>query len=197
MSARFSETIMATNLANRRFHLNARTHLGAPLVLMTDDRRADWAKAARGLPKGSLVVVRARDDKHREALARQLKAIAPILIADDPKLAMRVRAVGLHLPQARMTEALHWRSCRPQWIITASAHSLRALMMARGLDAVFLSPVFSTTSHRQAKPLTPVRAAFIAARAQVPVYALGGITGLNTARVAPVFSGIAAITSLL
>ena len=65
------------------------------------------------------------------------------------------------------------------------------------LDAVFLSPIFTTTSHRGAKPLTPVRAAMIAAQAQVPVYALGGVTVRNGVLLAPSFSGIAAITSLL
>jgi len=65
------------------------------------------------------------------------------------------------------------------------------------LDAVFLSPVFATTSHQGTKPLTSVRAAMIAAQAQVPVYALGGVTVRNSVRLAPSFSGIAAITSLL
>ena len=75
-----------------------------------------------------------------------------------------------------MKEAPHWRARHPDWIITSSAHSLRALMAAQALDAVFLSPVFATTSHPGHKPLTPVRAAFIAAPARVPVYALGGVT---------------------
>jgi len=48
-------------------------------------------------------------------------------------------------------------------------------MAAHLLDAVFLSPVFATASHKHARPLTPLRAAFIAARAPVPVYALGGV----------------------
>jgi thiamine-phosphate pyrophosphorylase len=65
------------------------------------------------------------------------------------------------------------------------------------LDTVFLSPVFATTSHKGARPLTAVRAAMIAAQAPVPVYALGGITARNAALLAPSFSGIAAITSLL
>jgi thiamine monophosphate synthase len=103
----------------------------------------------------------------------------------------------LHLPQLCMREAAHWRARFPHWMITASAHSLRALMGAQYLDAVFLSPVFATTSHPSAPPLTPVRAAFIAARAPVPVYALGGVTSRNAALLAPAFSGIAAISSLL
>jgi thiamine-phosphate pyrophosphorylase len=92
-----------------------------------------------------------------------------------------------------MHEAAHWRTRFPYWILTSSAHSLRALMGASQLDAVFLSPVFATTSHKNARPLTPVRAAFIAAHAPVPVYALGGVTARNAARLAPAFSGIAGI----
>jgi thiamine-phosphate pyrophosphorylase len=184
---------MAMNLVKHQARLNA----DMPLVLMTDDRAADWAGAAQRLPSGSVVVVRARDAKRRRALAEELCGLASLLIADDPGLAEDVGAVGLHLPQARMREALHWRVRHPGWIITSSAHSLRALMGAAALDAVFLSPVFATASHPGAKALTAVRAAFIAAHAPVPVYALGGVTPRNAALLAPAFSGIAAIGSLL
>lgn len=166
-----------------------------PLVLFTDDRRVDWVAAARRLPRGSLVVVRARAANRREQLAEQL-SFARLLIADDPALAAEF-GIGLHLPERRMRETLHWRVRYPQWIITASAHSLGALMHARGLDAAFLSPVFATTSHSDATPLTPVRAALIAAQAPVPVYALGGVASRNATLLAPAFSGIAAISSLL
>lgn len=168
-----------------------------PLVLMTDDRKADWAAAVRALPPGSVAVVRARQAKQRQALARQLSGLATLLIADDPALAAQSGAAGLHLPEARMREAAHWRARFPHWIITSSAHSLRAMMGAHYLDAVFLSPVFATGSHPSARALTPVRAAFIAAHAPVPVYALGGVTPRNAALLAATFSGIAAISSLL
>ncbi|HEX4272760.1 MAG TPA: thiamine phosphate synthase [Rhizomicrobium sp.] len=168
-----------------------------PLVLMTDDRAADWAGAARRLPPGSVVVVRARQASRRHALAENLLGLATLLIADDPMLAEDIGAAGLHLPEAKMKQALHWRMRHPDWIITASAHSLRALMSAHALDAVFLSPVFATTSHPDTRPLTPARAAFIAALAPVPVYALGGVTARNAALLPPAFSGIAAIGSLL
>lgn len=168
-----------------------------PLVMMTDDRKADWAAAARRLPSGSVVVVRARDAARRRALAEQLAGLARLLIADDPVLASDIGADGLHLPEGRMRQASHWRARFPEWIITSSAHSLRALMGAGYLDAVFLSPVFATSSHSQARPLTPVRAAFIAALSPVPVYALGGVTARNAALLSPAFSGIAAIGSFL
>jgi thiamine-phosphate pyrophosphorylase len=185
--------LMTTQLARQQRRLNA----SLPLVLMTDDRRADWGRAARALPQGSVVVVRARDAGRRRALAEQLYGLARLLIADDPGLAEDIGAAGLHLPELRMRDAGHWRARHPDWIITSSAHSLRALMDSARLDAVFLSPVFATTSHKGAKPLTPLRAAMIAAQAQVPVYALGGVTVRNGVLLAPSFSGIAAVTSLL
>jgi thiamine-phosphate pyrophosphorylase len=185
--------VMTSNLAIHQARLNQ----SLPLVLMTDDRKADWAAAAQALPPGSMVVVRAKDTVKRRALAEELYGLARLLIADDPGLAEELGAAGLHLPEARMREAGRWRARHPDWIITSSAHSLRALMGAAPLDAVFLSPVFATTSHKDTKPLTPVRAAMIAAQARVPVYALGGITARNAALLAPSFSGIAAITSLL
>jgi thiamine-phosphate pyrophosphorylase len=184
--------LMAANLARHRAGLNDEM----PLVLVTDDRKADWALAASRLPRGSLVLVRGRDAKAREKLAHSLQGIAPLLIADDPELAADMGA-GLHLPEARIREVAHWRVRHPDWIITSSAHSLRTLMHARDLDAVFLSPVFATTSHKGAAPLTPARAAFIAQHGMVPVYALGGVTARNAALLAPAFSGIAAISSLL
>lgn len=164
-----------------------------PLVMMTDDRAADWPSAARRLPPGSVVVVRARDAVKRRRMAEELDGLARLLIANDPALAVQIGAAGLHLPEARMREALHWRARFPGWIITSSAHSLRALMGAGQLDAVFLSPVFATTSHAKAQPLTPARAAFIAALSPVPVYALGGITARKAALLTPAFSGIAGI----
>jgi len=190
---RFCEIVMAANLSKHQQRLNP----DLPLVLMTDDREADWAQAACALPPGSVVVLRARAAEKRRALARQLSGLATLLIADDPQLAAQIGAAGLHLPQLRLREAAHWRARFPYWIITASAHSLRALMGAQHLDAVFLSPVFATTSHPSTLPLTPVRAAFMAAQAPVPVYALGGVTPRNASLLAPSFSGIAAISSLL
>jgi len=59
---------MTANLNKHQARLNA----DMPLVLMTDDRAADWAGAARRLPRDSVVVVRARDAKRRRALAQEL-----------------------------------------------------------------------------------------------------------------------------
>jgi thiamine-phosphate pyrophosphorylase len=179
-------------LARQQSRLNA----AMPLVLFTDDSGRDWRAAARRLPRGSIVVIRGRDEQVRAAL---LEILAPLpglrlLVADDPELA--AAADGLHLPEARARAAAHWRARHPGWIITASAHSLRALMTLTHVDAAFLSPVFATASHPGAPVLSPARAGFIAAAAPVPVYALGGVDGRSATRLPRAFAGIAAIAGL-
>ncbi len=175
-------------LARRQQRLNP----AMPLVLFTDDSGRDWLAIAQMLPRSSIVILRGRQ---RAALLEVLHPLPlRLLVADDPTLA--AQADGLHLPERRAHEAMHWRRRYPDWIITASAHSLRALMTLRHVDAVFLSPVFATTSHPGARALSPARAGLIARHAQVPVYALGGVNARNAGLLPPSFSGIAAITGL-
>jgi thiamine-phosphate pyrophosphorylase len=170
-----------------------------PLVLMTDDDRlADPLAAARALPKGSVVIVRARDSARRRALAQALLPLRDtlvFLIANDAALAAAVGADGLHLPEASAHQATHWRTRHPRWLITTAAHSLRAASTADAVDALLLSPVFATQSHPGVAGLGVQRANRIAQDSRVPVYALGGITARN----APLlhgFIGIAAIGAL-
>jgi thiamine-phosphate pyrophosphorylase len=54
-------------------------------------------------------------------------------------------------------------------------HSLHELRRAARAEAVLLSPVFPTRSHPDGKVLGPLRWRLIAARAKVPVIALGGM----------------------
>ncbi len=120
-----------------------------------DDRLPDPVSAAAALPPGSLVIVRARDAKRRSALALALRPLAwrrglILLIADDPELARALGANGIHLPVRRAAEAAHWRARHPAWLITAAAHSLAEVLKAASADAVLLSPVFASESHRGA-----------------------------------------------
>jgi thiamine-phosphate pyrophosphorylase len=191
--------------ASRRRLARAGARLAAqsgfpPLALLTDDERLpDPLAAARALPRGSLVVVRARDSARRQALAATMIRLARerglfVLIAGDVALALSCGADGVHLSEARIGEAASLRA-RHRLLVTASVHSLAALRHAAYLDAVFLSPVFPTASHPGRPALGPLRAAAIARLACVPVYALGGITAENAGRLVG-FSGIAAIGAL-
>lgn len=175
------------------------------LVLVTDDDRLpDPLAAANALLRGSMVLVRARDAMRRADLGRAMLKLAhrkelTVLIADDPALAMKLRADGLHLPEARMGEAAYWRTRFPALMITAAAHSFHAILQARRMpvDAVFLSPVFGTHSHPNRTSLTALRANTLARAFGKPVYALGGIDARNAALLSrDAFSGIAAIGAL-
>lgn len=170
---------------------------------MTDDERlADPLAAARALPRGSMVVVRARDAQRRKALAFAMTAIGRgrglfVLIASDGKLAAACGADGVHLAEAAIAQAAHERARHASLLITASVHSLAAIGRAQGIDALFLSPVFSTQSHPGRPALMPARANLIARAAHVPVYALGGIDPQRAALLAlGSFAGIAAIGAL-
>lgn len=176
------------------------------LILMTDQTRVpDPLAAARALPRGSAVILRHTDARMRAALARALIELTrakglKLLIAGDAPLAAGVGAHGLHLPEARAREAAHWRALKPSWMITAAAHSERALATARiaCTDAALLAPVFATASHPEREPLGLLRARLIAARAGLPVYALGGVNADTVARLKDAsFAGIAAIEGLL
>lgn len=93
----------------------------------------------------------------------------------------------------------YWRARRPWAFLTASAHSLRAVVHAAscGADAVFLSPVFPTESHPGRWAITPIRVRIMAKLANVPLYAMGGIDGTNVKRLAGArLAGIAAVAAL-
>jgi thiamine-phosphate pyrophosphorylase len=188
-------------LARQAFRLNASPL--PPLVLMTDDERLpDPCAAARQLPSGSLIVLRARKRTRRRELAHLLAGIAMerglfLVIADDPQLAYG--ADGVHFPERRAGEISYWRARRPDWFLTSSAHSLSAVLRAArfGADAVFLSPVFPTKSHPDRAVLTPIRLRLMAQLAPVPIYALGGIDTGNVLRLAGAgLAGFAAIGAL-
>jgi thiamine-phosphate pyrophosphorylase len=163
----------------------------AALVLMTDDERLpDPVRAARALPKGSMVILRARDPKRRRALAAALQKVARerglfLLIAGE------AGPDGVHLAEADAGKAAAYRA-RQATLVTVAAHSPAVLCRAAWADALILSAVFPTQSHPGRAALGPVRANLFARQCPLPVYALGGITAQNAARLSG-FCGIAAI----
>ncbi len=152
------------------------------LILMTDEARlADPLPVVRALPPGSAIILRHYGVPERAVLARGLAAIARrrglvLLVGEDPVLARRVGAAGVHLPERaiRQAGAVRWQR---DWLITAAVHSHAALASAAacGADAALLSPVFATASHPDARALGLQRFAALAQESPLPVYALGGI----------------------
>jgi len=171
-----------------------------PLILFTDDERLpDPLAAAKALPRGSVVIVRARDPMRRRALGLGLRDVARarglfLLIAGDAALALKLGADGVHLSERRISEAAALRARYPL-VVTAAAHSLAALCRAEWVDVLILSAVLPTASHPGRAALGVARANLMARQMPKPVYALGGITAKNAGRIAG-FCGIAAIGAL-
>lgn len=177
-----------------------------PLILMTDRRRRpDPAAWLDRLPAGAAVLLRDYDAPDRAERARALRAATRrhgllLLIGGDWRLAAAAGADGLHLPERVARAGRRFDAIRPDWLITAAAHSRPALIAAAraGADAALLSPVFATASHPGARPLGPVRFAALAGAAPLPVYALGGIGPAARARLAACgAAGFAGISGLL
>ena len=154
------------------------------LLFLTDPvRTPEPEAAAERLPRGGAIVFRAFGAPDAEGVARRLRAIArrrglKLLIGADARLAARVGADGVHLPERLAHRALRIKASRPGWIVTAAAHGLAAARRAArfGADAVVVSPVFPSRSPSAGRPLGVRRLAGIARRAGLPVYALGGVT---------------------
>jgi thiamine-phosphate pyrophosphorylase len=200
----------ARTLAKQALKLNHtarlwRDHKGRrlpPLIMITDEeRQGDPLAAVSALPRGSLVILRDYDHPERERLAHGLARACRrrglhLLIAGSPEIAARLRADGIHLPERLAHRALAARLRRKTWLITVAAHSLAAIRRARGFgaDAVLLGPVFPTRSHPGWSTLGPLRFAALVAQADLPVYALGGVSAEMARRLAATRAvGIAAI----
>lgn len=174
------------------------------LIWLTDPARTpDILDAARGLPPGTGIILRHFGEAGQIALAGELAACARsqglvLLVGADPYLAAAIGAHGVHWPHARLGEARRWRMRRPDWIVTASAHSARELTRAAGLaDAALLSPIFASRSPSAGRPLGALRAAGLARSTKLPVIALGGVTARRAKRLKMIgFSGLAAVDAL-
>jgi len=138
------------------------------LWLMTDERQGNglWDALVR-LPEGGGVVFRhySLPEPERRALFEEIRTVAQK--RDLVLLSARTRFPG--------ADGVH--NGPGPGIRTASAHSLGEIRRAqrRGADLIFLSPVFATRSHVQARPLGPIRFASLARRTQLPLVALGGM----------------------
>ena len=149
------------------------------LWLISDARNdAGLAAALARLPRGSGFIFRhyhlppAARQARFTALARLARQRAMVVVlAGTPAEARRWGADGAY-------GAGHQLARGGTGLRLATAHSLRELAQARaaGADAALLSPIFPTRSHPGAPVLGTVRWRALAAKAPVPVIALGGLT---------------------
>jgi thiamine-phosphate pyrophosphorylase len=156
------------------------------LWLFTDARRLPDPRAAVArLPRGLAgVVLRHDGDPARAALGRDLARLCrahrlALVVAGDTRLAAALHA-GVHLRNGRWPDPCRRRRA----LVTSSAHGWADLRRARraGAQLAFLSPVFPTLSHPDARTLGPLRWSRIARASAGAVAALGGVDGGNIRR---------------
>lgn len=139
--------------------------------LMTDERMGEglWAALAR-LPRGGGVIFRHYRSAERRAIFAKVAHIAR---------RRRLVLIRAGAPVGRGEDGIHGRAGggRPG-LRTFPAHSRREAIAAirKGAGALFVSPVFATRSHGEARPLGRVRFGLLTRNLRIPVIALGGMT---------------------
>ena len=164
----------------------ARRGRGLPHLLLFSDpsRTPDLRALAKRTPRGAALVYRGYGELGSEAVARRLKGLlqargAYLVVGGDWRLAVKVGAAGVHLPQALAHLAPRLRGRFK--IVTAAAHSLSAARV-KGPHAVVVSTVFASLSPSASKPMGPIRLAMLVRSARRPIYALGGVANATAGR---------------
>jgi thiamine-phosphate diphosphorylase len=114
------------------------------------------------------------------------------MIGGDALLAREIGADGLHL----RADQLRLAPERGRLLVSASCHSVEELERAAtiGADVALLGPAYPTESHPGAAALGPAEFKQLAARAPLPVLAIGGVDETNAAALAAAnVAGLAAI----
>lgn len=149
------------------------------LWLLSDERndaKLEWAIAT--LPRGNAFVFRhyhleerARRDRF-EALAALARSGEHLVVLSGPaELAREWGADGIYGPPGKLGKL-------PSLLRFATAHSAFEIHRANRaqVDGIFLSPVFPTRSHPGGSCLGASLFRELAAQAEMPVIALGGMT---------------------
>ena len=176
--------------ARRRKPKNGAIRPLPALWFMTDPvRTPDPLAVAARLPRGAAVIYRTFGAADAAVVAKGLRRITRargqrLLIAADWRLAAKIDADGVHLPERMMHKAAGLRRRRTGWLITAAAHDARAVVAGAraGVDALIVSAVFASRSPSAGPALGPVRFAALVGRSRTPVMALGGINSVTAAR---------------
>ena len=150
------------------------------LWLMTDERQGEGLiDAIARLPGDGGIVFRhySLPEDERRALFERVRETAGgrlLLLAGPAAQAQAWGADGSH------------GSGRGSGLRSAPVHDHAQIRAAErnGADLLFLSPVYATRSHPQARPLGLARFAWLARRTPLPVIALGGMSQARGKRLA-------------
>ncbi len=117
----------------------------------------------------------------REVLGITAKYHIPLIINDDPEVALLSGAEGVHVGQEDMGIEKARQILGPDRIIGATAHNLEEALRAyeQGADYLGVGAAFGSTSKKDAKPIDRSTYQSICESVPIPVVAIGGITADN------------------
>jgi thiamine-phosphate diphosphorylase len=183
------------------------------LYLVTDrslSRGRTTCEVVKAAVAGGVTVVqlREKDCSTRQfiAEARLLKQLLfgtgiPLIINDRLDVALAVGAEGLHLGQHDMPIADARCIAGPDMVIGVSAESLDDALRAQaeGADYIGISPVFATTTKKDAAaPLGLAGIRWIRRAVNLPLVGIGGITLANAAEVMQAGAdGVAVVSAIV
>ena len=152
-------------------------------IFLDEDRIDDEISFLKNIPfnRSIGVVVRTKNKKNLYKKAKMVGKIAKLkgfklLVSSNPQIALSVGAFGVHFPNKikknRIYRALSY-SC--------SFHELSDLRRVIDLKvkAVFISPIFKTTSDKKKKPIGLTRLLFLSRSLRCDIGVLGGISNKN------------------
>ncbi len=128
------------------------------------------------------------------------KYSAPFIVNDEVRLALELKADGVHVGQEDMAIEEVITLCKKHQFIGLSVNTLEQALKARHLDAVAylgVGPIFPTLSKKDAKQVVGVELLKKIRDSGVkkPLIAIGGITTDNASKLQK-FSGIAVISAI-
>lgn len=125
---------------------------------------------------------------------------APFIVNDEVRLALELKADGVHVGQEDMAIEEVITLCKKRQFIGLSVNTLEQALKARHLDAVAylgVGPIFPTPSKKDAKEVVGVNLLKKIRDSEVkkPLIAIGGITMHNASKLRE-YGGIAVISAI-
>lgn len=174
-----------------------------------------WLKDNETLPdqvekaiQGGATIVQLREKYMKgaelEELAKSVMAVCreyniPFIVNDDVELAARIGADGVHVGQSDMSVANARKILGEKAIVGATAKTIEQARIAQeqGADYLGSGAVFGTSTKLDAKPMELSLFTEICNSVNIPVVAIGGITGDNIEQLAGTPLAGAAVVSAI
>jgi thiamine-phosphate pyrophosphorylase len=150
-------------------------------------------KAIYNLPKNSIIIFREyslKKDKRQELALKFLKIAKKLnhkfFVGKDSKMALEIKADGVHYSDLDQNS---WQLIKKKYphkfSISLACHDFKSIQKAQNSNAeiLFLSPIFKTKSHENAKNLGLLKLVKSCKYSSKKVFALGGVNSQNIGKV--------------